>query len=66
MNELTPEAQAEIDALSYEQLLSAWRFAKSGDIRFQGARGIYWLVRLVELQAADPAGAVAASKNIGW
>lgn len=63
---LTPEMKAEIDAMSYEDLLRGWRFAKIGDERFQGEVGEYWGKRMFGLRDADPAAAVAASKRIGW
>lgn len=63
---ITPEEKAAIDALSYRQLLAAWRFAPAGDARFHGARGTYWSKRMGELRAADPEGAVADSKSLGW
>ena len=63
---MTPEQKAYIDSLNYEQLLSQWRFAPIGDTRFQGESGEYWGKRMAELRNADPAGAVQASKNIGW
>ena len=57
-----------IDALSYEQLLSRWRFAACGDPWFQGETGDYWRQRMIDLRA-QPGGCerhVAASKNLGW
>ena len=64
--ELTEERKAHIDGLSYEQLLSKWRFAPMGESWFQGETGKYWGDRLAEKRDADPGGAVAASKLIGW
>lgn len=64
--DLTPENKAKIDDLDYEQLLSRWRFAPSGDPWFQGETGHYWSKRMAEKRDADPGGAVQASKNIGW
>jgi hypothetical protein len=66
MNSLTPEQKADIDAKSYEELLTSWRFAPVGDPRFAGAYGEYWRLRMIELRDADPASAVMASKRIGW
>jgi len=63
---LTPENKAYIDSLSYESLLSQWRFAPVGNPWFQDETGKYWGERMAELSAQDPAGAVQASKNIGW
>ena len=63
---LTPENKAHIDALSYEQLLSRWRFNTVGDLWFQDETGQYWGERMEALRNADPGGAVAASKSVGW
>ena len=65
---LTPERKAIIDAKSYEQLLSGWRFAPVGDPWFQDETGEYWGERMKELRDA-PGGQdahVRASKTIGW
>jgi hypothetical protein len=61
---MTPEQKARIDAMTYQQLLSAWRNAPIGDPRFTGASGQYWGERMAELrkQGADHVG---ASKAIG-
>ena len=64
--ELTPENKKHIDSLSHEQLLSRWRFAPSGDTWFQGETGTYWGKRMEELRDANPSGAVADSKSLGW
>lgn len=64
--ELTPENKKQIDEMSYQELLSQWRFLSAGDPWFQGATGKYWSERMTELKAADPGAAVQASKNIGW
>jgi hypothetical protein len=63
--ELTPERKEQIDKMSYEQLLSHWRFAPVGDPWFQGETGGYWSKRMAELQAAG-ADHVGASKELGW
>lgn len=65
MTDLTPELKARIDAMSYEQLLSQWRFAPIGDPWFQGETAAYHEKRMRELreQGADHVG---ASKRIGW
>lgn len=65
---LTPENKAHIDGLSYEELLSRWRFAPVGDPWFQDETGTYWGERMKQLRN-EPGGqdrAVAASKRIGW
>lgn len=63
---LTPENKAQIDSMSYIELLSLWRFAPAGDPRFQGETGAYWGSRMNELKNANPAEAVEASKSLGW
>lgn len=63
---LTPERKAIIDAKSYEDLLSGWRFAPVGSPWFQDETGQYWADRMKRLQIVDPDGAVAASKAVGW
>jgi hypothetical protein len=63
--DLTPKNKAHIDSLSYEQLLSHWRFAPVGDPWFQGETGDYWKKRMSELRAQG-ADHVGASKRLGW
>ena len=62
---LTEENKKTIDAMSYEGLLSKWRFAPSGDPWFQGETGEYWGKRMNELRAQG-VDHVGASKRIGW
>ena len=65
--ELTKENKKHIDSLSYEQLLSQWRFAPSGNPWFQGETGDYW--GSVMNKKKDEIGQVEAaniSKDIGW
>ena len=62
--DLTDKNKTHIDEMSYEGLLSHWRFAPSGDPWFQGETGKYWGKRMGELKSKDPAGAVAASKRL--
>ena len=65
---LTPENKAYIDKLSYQSLLSSWRFAPVGDKWFQGETGDYWARRVYELRNL-PNGDdehVRASKSLGW
>jgi hypothetical protein len=64
--QLTPEQKRDIDSRSYESLLRHWRFAAAGHPVFQGETGKYWLDRMQAMKMKDPAGAVAASKRIGW
>jgi hypothetical protein len=62
---LTPELKAKIDAKTYQELLSRWRFAPIGDTMFQDESGEYWGKRMAELRAQG-ADHVGASKSIGW
>lgn len=62
---LTPEVKTEIDAKSYESLLSGWRFALVGNTMFQGESGEYWAKRMKELRDGG-ADHVGASKRIDW
>lgn len=62
---LTPEKKQYIDSLSYEDLLSRWRFAPVGDTMLQGETGEYWGERMCELRGR-PCGPVIASKSRGW
>jgi hypothetical protein len=55
-----------IDSMSYYQLLDHWRFASAGDPMFQGEIGKYYSKVISEKKNADPAGAVADSKALGW
>ena len=56
-----------IDAATYEQLLSKWRFEPAGSPWFQGKMGDYFSVALDKRRAAcSPGEQVAASKNVGW
>ena len=64
--DLTRENKESIDSLSYESLLSRWRFAPVGDPWFQGETGKYWGERMAELRKKDNAEHVRASKAIGW
>ena len=65
---LTEELKKQIDAKSYEQLLSRWRNGPIGDPMFQDESGEYWGKRMSELRS-QPGGDqrhTAASKSIGW
>ena len=65
--DLTKENKKCIDSLSYEQLLSYWRFAPLGDLWFQGETGDYWgSVMNKKKEELKGYQAVAISKNIGW
>jgi len=63
--ELTEKNKAEIDAMSYEQLLRKWRFAPAGDELFKSETGAYWGKRMAELRDKG-VDHVGASKRIGW
>ena len=63
---LTKENKNHIDNLSYEQLLSVWRFAPPGDPWFQGETGEYWSKVMAEKRNKDNDEHVRASKKIGW
>lgn len=63
----TGEAKKKIDEMSYESLLSHWRFAAMGDPMFLGEVGEYYAEKMKEKrEAVGPEGAVAASKSVGW
>ena len=65
--ELTKENKKYIDNLSYEQLLSHWRFAPSGDLWFQGETGDYWGSTMnMKKEEIGIDKAVHISKDIGW
>jgi len=56
------EIKAIIDNMSYQELLSKWRFAPSGDPMFQGETGEYYrhVMTVKEMNKTQ------VSKNIGW
>lgn len=65
---LTEQLKAQIDQMSYRELLSKWRFTPVGDPMFQDESGKYFGERMAELRRA-PGGDekhVAASKSLGW
>jgi len=56
-----------IDEASYEELLSKWRFAASGDQFFQGEMGKYYSEAMRKKREEVGSSAhVTASKKIGW
>ena len=64
---LSEENKKHIDSLSYEQLLTRWRFAPLGDLWFQGETGEYWGIAMKKKkEELEGYQAVAISKNIGW
>lgn len=65
---LTEELKDRIDEMSYEQLLTKWRFASIGDLMFRGESGEYFGKRMAELRNQPDGNEVhvRASKKIGW
>ena len=63
---MTDDQKKWIDNASYEQLLSKWRFAQSGDPFFVGDTGVYYAQVMKEKLAAEADGGVSASKSVGW
>ena len=56
-----------IDEMSYESMLSLWRFAPSGHPMFQGETGEYFAKVMAEKRDQIGNNAhVAISKSIGW
>jgi hypothetical protein len=56
-----------IDAMNYEQMLRAWRFAPVGAALFQGEVGDYFAERMKFKKSQLTDGEqVRASKNVGW
>ena len=64
--ELTEKRKWYIDRLTHYALLEKVRFAPPGDEWMVGETGEYWVQRLREKRAEDPAQAVADSKALGW
>jgi hypothetical protein len=63
---MTEETKKNIDSMSYESMLSLWRSAPSGHPYFQGEIGQYYKEVMFKKRDANPSGAVAASKSVGW
>ena len=63
---LTDELKAQIDGMTYAQMLRKNRFAPIGDPLFMSDSGRYFLKVMSEKKMDDPAAAIAASKRIGW
>jgi len=61
---LTENLKKEIDEMSYESMLSQWRFAPVGTPIFQGESGNYFAKIMAE--KSKTANHVKISKNIGW
>ena len=62
---LTAETRTHIDSLSYEDLLSKWRFAPVGDPWMEGETGTYWAERM-KIKRNEESNPSGVSKNIGW
>ncbi len=62
--ELTEEVKEDINEMSYESMLSQWRFAPVGALMFQGESGDYFSKVMAE--KGKTADTVKASKKIGW
>lgn len=58
---------AQIDAMSYEEMLGLWRFGDSGGELFQGNIGVYFAAEMKRKRLNLERGeSVAISKRIGW
>lgn len=67
MPEIDAKIKAQIDGMSYEQMLRRWRFAPSGDTIFQGDVGDYFAeVMKAKKNKLPHDEQVRISKNIGW
>ena len=64
--ELTESKKKRIDAMAFEVLLEQWRNTPSGNPWREGETGKYWGERMAKMRDANPGGAVADSKDIGW
>jgi len=64
---MTPEEKANIDEMSYYEMLKLYRFAPIGDKRFQAESGEYYIKVMNEKEAQlKPGQKVSISKSIGW
>lgn len=67
MSKLTDEVKKSIDSMSYETMLSKWRFCSIGDKLFNGESGKYFAERMAKLRLELPEGEhTRTSKRIGW
>lgn len=65
---LTEDLKKQIRDMSYESMLSKWRFSPIGDPMFQGESGQYFS-EIMKQKRAEPNGQdrhVRASKSLGW
>lgn len=64
MSHYTP---SQLEAMSYQQLLSHWRHAPAGDPCFQGDAGdLYSKIMADKRAGTSEAKRVEASKKVGW
>lgn len=63
--QLTEKNKKVIDEMSYEDLLSRWRFSLIDDPWFQDETGEYWRKRMAELRSKE-SNPAEISKKIGW
>lgn len=64
---MTPKDKNTIDNMSYETMLTLWRFAPSGHPLMAGDTGDYYSdVMARKKNDIGPGEAVATSKRIGW
>ena len=64
---MMPEQRRYIDAMTYREMLSHWRYDPLGSELFQGECGEYFKQRMAALRAeVGEDGHVTASKTIGW
>ena len=64
---MTDAKKAEIDGMSYEDMMRRNRFAPAGDPLFVGECGDYFLkVMSKKREEVGPTAHTAASKRIGW
>lgn len=63
---LTQENKDYIDNLTFESLLSRWRFAPAGDPWFADETGEYWSKRMMTKRSEENDNGVGAGKRIGW
>ena len=59
--------RSQIAKMSYQEMLSMWRFSPSGNPLFEGKAGQYFVEKMTEKKAElEPGEAVRISKEIGW
>lgn len=67
MGALTPEVMAEIDSMSYEEMLRLWRYAEVGHPLFAGEVGGYFGDKMWEKKAkVSLKDRSMISKKIDW